>query len=49
MNGKSLMECGIYSSHAMKLVVGSIQKDKYFASSINIISDTILKGKCDFP
>lgn len=56
MNGKSLMECGIYrSSHAKKLVVGSIQKDnKYFASSINIISNTILKCKsqskvkCDF-
>jgi len=54
MNGKSLMECGIYrSSHAKKLVVGSIQKDnKYFASSINIISNTILKApflKSKFP
>ena len=47
MNGKSLMERGIYmSSHAKQLVVGSTQKDnKHFASSINIISNTILKHK----
>lgn len=47
MNGKSLMECGFYmNSHAKKLLVGSIWKDnKYFASSINIISNTILKCK----
>lgn len=47
MNGQSLMECGIYrSNHAKKLVVGSIQKDnKYFASSINIISNSTLKCK----
>lgn len=46
-NGKSLMKYGIYmSSHAKKLAVGSIQKNiKYFASSINFISNTILKHK----
>lgn len=44
-NGKSLKERDIYMSIMLKqLAVGSIQKDnKYFASSINLISSTILK------
>lgn len=46
-NGNSLMECDIlHECHAKKLAVDSIQKDnKYFASSINFISNTILKYK----
>ena len=35
----------LHECHAKKLAVDSIQKDKYFASSINFISNTILKYK----